>query len=455
MDYGERKRDFYMLELLKTQKIYTNAKLQAYLLEKFSVYPSIDLTSRYAKQVNFSENNLIPFHKWFRYREGFSGKLIETLITDSKATKNEVIIDPFSGSGTTPVVASLNGFYSMGLDVNPLSTFITNVKMRKYPKKITHKCLDIFKDFDYSLICSEKKYRDIEKFFTPDNFASLCRIKENVDRINDDSLHDIFLVAFLCIIEKCSNRRRDGNGLKTVSTKITNVPLTFYEKLNEIIFDIDGARTFVKHGCCITESALNLASVYSEQFKKRHIKAGAIIFSPPYANSFDYFESYKLELVFGDFVECITDIKTFRKMAIRSFISCKLEASCNTCIDELALEIEKAIPLKERETGKKDTRTRKVPNMIKGYFADMREVIHQCSLCLEKGKKLYIVVDRSSYVGVVIPTDILLATIAETEGFSVGAIIECRKARTSAQQLNKYPYLKTCLQESIVELIKT
>lgn len=42
-------------------------------------------------------------------------------------------------------------------------------------------------------------------------------------------------------------------------------------------------------------------SNYGREFEKctNGKKLGAIIFSPPYANSFDYFESYKMELLFG------------------------------------------------------------------------------------------------------------------------------------------------------------
>ena len=123
-------------------------------------------------------------------------------------------------------------------------------------------------------------------------------------------------------------------------------------------------------------------------------------------------------------------------------------------VDLVAKEIESAIPEKEKETGRRDTRTRKVPNMIRGYFSDMHEVLRQCAKCLKPGRKVFIVVDQSAYLGKIVPTDLFLAYFGEMEGFEVGRIIECRKARTSTQQLNKYPYLKTALRESIVELIK-
>ena len=56
---------------------------------------SHDLTNRYHNLVNFSENAETPFLNWFRYREGFSGKLIKELIKDSGAQKDEIIVDPF------------------------------------------------------------------------------------------------------------------------------------------------------------------------------------------------------------------------------------------------------------------------------------------------------------------------------------------------------------------------
>lgn len=120
----------------------------------------------------------------------------------------------------------------------------------------------------------------------------------------------------------------------------------------------------------------------------------------------------------------------------------------------LAEEIENAIPEKEILTGKRDSRTRKVPAMIKGYFSDMQDIILECSLSLPKGKRCYIVVDQSSYLGKIVPTDLLFGYIAEKCGFKVVEIDICRNAKTSGQQIQRFPYLKTALRESIVILEK-
>ena len=223
--------------------------------------------------------------------------------------------------------------------------------------------------------------------------------------------------------------------------------------MNLIIEDIRNERvpTGVK-GYGVFGSALNMANIYS---KISNNKAGAIIFSPPYPNSFDYFESYKLELVFGDYVGSISEIGSLRSSAVRSFVGVKTQESCDKYVDLIAQEIEDAIPEKEAlNGGKRDSRTRRVPNMIRGYFSDMHETIRQCNKCLRKGGKTFIVVDESAYLGKIVPTDLILAKYGEEEGFRVNQVIECRTARTSTQQLGKYPYLKTAIRESIIELEK-
>ena len=118
----------------------------------------------------------------------------------------------------------------------------------------------------------------------------------------------------------------------------------------------------------------------------------------------------------------------------------------------LADEVANAIPIKENKTGKKDLRTRKVPKMLKGYFTDMDCVLQACSDILTSGGYCGIVVDQSSYLGKIIPTDLLLAYFGEQHGFEVKNIIVCRRAKTSSQQMNAFPYLKECLRESIVVL---
>ena len=149
-------------------------------------------------------------------------------------------------------------------------------------------------------------------------------------------------------------------------------------------------------------------------------------------------------------------MKEYSEKAVTSFISSpQLRQSPELkMVDRLASEIESAIPEKEQRTGKKDSRTRKVPNMIRGYFSDMKDVLEECFALLDLGGTCSIVVDQSVYLGKIVPTDLLLANIGESLGFRIEKIVICREAKTSGQQYQLFPYLKGALRESIVILKK-
>lgn len=449
-----------IMGIYSTNEIYKNKELSTFLDNLEKKYDVKRKREEYQYLVNFSKNSDIAFHNWFRYREGFARELIEKILKLNNTTNDTLVIDPFVGSGTTSVVASLLGFNTFSLDINPISSFITNTKLSKYNDSdltLIKEEIEIFQTITNDSIKKEiVDNHTLVRYFSHSNLRSLLSIKKHIeDKINDSKIKNFFNCAFLCIIEDVSDRRRDGNGLKTVLSKINNVFAFYIEKCNSMLTDLISVSDFLpEKSVCVHGSAMDLYTEYKKKYTAKQLDNKVIIFSPPYPNSFDYFESYKLELVLGGFASDIKDISKYRKNAVRSFIGREGANNSHQYINNLADEIFDRIPLKEEVTGKKDSRTRKVPAMIQGYFEDMREVLNQCYKLLDTGNEVYIVVDQSAYLGVVIPTDLILAYLAEEQNFLVVDIIDCRSARTSAQQLKKYPYLKGILRESIIILKK-
>lgn len=447
---------------------------------KNNIYSNVDLTSffhdleikynikkkdEFRNGVNFSQNKDVSFHQWFKYREGFSGTLINTLISRANLNEGDIVIDPFAGSGTTLVAAKENNLSGYGMDVNPISVLLSNVKTYNY----THMDLELIDDYIDSFNEQYTKGFDslrkeiigIKIYFNDNNFEALLGIREFIDNIDNKMVKDFFMTAFVSIIEDVSDRKRDGNGLRIEKSKIEDVQLFYKNKLNQMFNDVMyklNYQNIISNNEIYIENDLASATNLSTLFKKSKVfdnnKKRTIIFSPPYPNSFDYFESYKMELVFSGYSKNIKDIKKYRSNAVRSFVGGEHEESYDPYVDMIAEEIEAAIVPKEKRTGKRDSRTRKVPVMIKGYFADMWEILRECNKSLKDGDLTYIVVDQSSYLGIIVPTDLLLAYFAEKSGFEVVNILEARKARTSPQQMNQFPYLKNGLRESIIELRK-
>lgn len=439
---------------LNKYRVYRNEELRNNIIDLESRYHVTDEIDIFNQLVNFSKNMNTPYHGWFKYREGYSHILIRHLLERYNVSQDEVVVDPFCGSGTTVVEAKFQGYSSFGVDVNPLSAFITNVKATSYTAADILEAESAWEAYRVSSGNIElKDYEDVRSFFNSNNFTQLLSIKAFIDHIVSPKLQNLFKLGMLSIVEDVSDRKRDGNGLMTRPSKVQDVVAFFTAKMKAIFNDIRKIKLNEHVSAhAVARDAAHLFDSFNQHFKGN---VGAIMFSPPYANSFDYFESYKLELILGDFVHAISDIKQIRKQAVRSFVnSSDKPVDDHPLVTQLATEIEMAIPEKERLTGKKDSRTRKVPAMIRGYFNDMGKIIEQCSMLLKPGRKCFIVVDQSAYLGVLVPSDLILGLLAEKYGFYVKEVIVCRKARTSPQQLNRFPYLNDLLRESIVVLEK-
>lgn len=450
-----------LTEIINEYQMYEDLEFCNFIRDLESRYKVKNEIEFFNNLVNFSKNAGIPLHSWFKYREGYSNKLVNELLIRFPIGRNQIVLDPFCGSGTTLVEAGLMGYRSTGIDANPMSVEITNAKSQIYSLDEINKAkeyLSLMENRDFLLNDNIiVNYSDVFDYFRNDNLVELLNINEFINKeIAEEKIRTLFRAGYLSIIEECSERKRDGNGLKYAPSKVQNVKIHFLFKMDDILTDVANY-SLNATGKAFWGTAVDMVQPIKTYIDELTATVGSIIFSPPYANSFDYFESYKLELRLGGFIDQIgkEGLAPFRKLAVRSFVSGgKDETVADNYLSKLASEIENAIPLKEARTGKKDARTRKVPKMIKGYFLDMEQVLRECFTLLDKGGHCSVVVDQSSYLGKIVPTDILLAFYGEQIGFEVKEIIICRHAKTSSQQMTQFPYLKNSLRESIVVLRK-
>ncbi len=442
--------------------VYCDSTLRTFFERLEKKYHVSNEEEFFSKLVNMSTANREPFHRWIRYREGYAGELVKEILRRNPLRSDKhFVMDPMCGSGSSLVACGELGIDALGLDVNGYAVLATNVKCYPFSKNEITQITNFIERFESecrSLPKPKNEFSDeIAKYFPPDNFRDLISTKEWIDTyLPFGGIADFFKVALLAVLEDCSDRKKDGNGLATRPAPVTDVPSRFLAQLAMMLEDVSGRKkSNTSRRKAVDHSALELAQAsvaYSATVDK---KLGSIIFSPPYANSFDYFESYKLELVFGGFV-LAKELNESRKRLVRNYriTAPKKLVRSIAPVEKLCTEIVGRIPQKEAETGTRDGRTRLVPNMLRGYFEDMGTVIQQGYKALCPGGTMHIVVDQSAYVGVPIATDLIFGYLAEEIGFEVISITNCRKANTSGQQLKKFPYLKSILRESIVNLRK-
>lgn len=398
----------------------------------------------YEYLVNFSQTRNEPIHRWFYYQEGYSPQLVINILNYLQMNnKNIFVLDPFAGSGTTLLVAKQMGMKSLGFEINPFSAFMIKAKTSNYNSEELKQILS-FKPAlkEISDPYSKYKLKIIKNLFDKEKLEEIEALKEEINKIKNDKVRNVLFAGLLSIIEDVSNYRKGGNGLKKKRIKKNIAPIeAFSNKISQIYEDLEKAKNGPEP-IIINDSCLNLSN-YPE-IKNIDVS----IFSPPYANCFDPFEVYKMELWVGEFVSSYSELKEKRKVALTSNLNANLNKDIKN-IHRTSL-LNKIIDYLYRC----NLWDKRITKMLDRYFYDMYIVLNSLYQKTSVGGYCVIVVGNSAYGNLAIPTDILLAQLGKKAGFKVKEIIVARRNETSSQQQSKLGNFVEYLRESIVVLKK-
>jgi DNA modification methylase len=91
------------------------------LYEKFKtkIIPNPCLNRRL---ISFQANKETPFYSWFKYKEGFSERLVTYLLQNFKRQAG-ILLDPFAGCGAALFAASSLGWKNIGIELLPVGIY--------------------------------------------------------------------------------------------------------------------------------------------------------------------------------------------------------------------------------------------------------------------------------------------------------------------------------------------
>lgn len=412
----------------------------------------MDITGRLKELVNFKTNAITPVHRWYFFKEGYSHQLVEKLLNEFEIQKGSKILDPFAGSGTTLLASQWKGMYPKGIDINPFFTFVERAKLDWYKydlKKIETEIKRLVKKKVKSPRIKAPELSSFRKVYLPEILDQLLFFKETLLQVEDELTRNFLLLGLVSIIEEVSLIKKNGKGLKFVRGKKTSpVKKVFLRKLKSMFADLHYMESSFFGSAEKIEGKVYTADTRKpiDYIDKRSIDF--IMFSPPYLNTFDYTEIYKLELWFLDFIKSYSEFKTLRATTLRSHNLFNWKPTKiweNALLDQIVEEIKK-----------RKLWSNIIPVMIQGYFDDMFLSMQQLHQVLKQNAYCLIVVGNSSYANIPIPTDLLLAKVGEDAGFEPIEIRVARQLLTSSQQLKELGEdLRSILRESIVVLRNT
>ncbi|SDH53901.1 DNA methylase [Pedobacter terrae] len=402
--------------------------------------------SKFATEVNFKNNRSVAKHNWFDYKHGYSEALVSSIIEHNSPNKNSYILDPYCGVGTTNLAAQSLGYKSIGFDINPVAILAASVKCAFYSvedKTTITKLIDDFKPPRPFMLPIVGKV--IISSFSNDDLNALLSIRAFVEEIDaNEKVRNFFRLAYLSIIERCSTRSKDGNGLKLNPNKkpVGDIYQFYLDKCKFMFSELSDSNYDTQQN--FHSSSLKR---FADSTNKYDSKVALAIFSPPYANCFDYCEVYKLELWLGGYVESYKDFALYRDIAMRSHVNSKFDHTFSYLDDKVDLTANLISTM--------NIWNKNIPDMIRGYFDDTQQLLKSMHRMLEVGGKAYIVVANSGYKGVLVPTDLFIADIATNVGYKVNTIMYARRIRASSQQMhilhNDYERM---MRETVIEIEK-
>jgi len=406
-----------------------------------------------AQPIQFTPNASEHIHRWAPYVQGFSARFVQTVLDKyRKVYKNPTILDPFAGCGTVLVQAKLNGFKSVGTELNPLLQFIAETKLNSWDVRPN----DLLKTYRQ---IPKHKFRAAPSFlkstsqFRPAVLRNLETINAGIYSIRTRTekqrkIKDLLKLAFSAILVGCSNLKRSP-CLGYVKNKIDNssAPFALFpQKTLEIADDLQLIHNLYKD-FVHTQSRVICANAMA--FKHRN-KFDLAITSPPYMNGLDYIMNYKIEMGWLEFVHSQRDLKTVKddmvvcdnvsKGLIRKFYT-RPSTYTNAWIEKIKGDIKAGIVRRGAY------RRPDMPYIVHKYFDDMYKVMRNVVSSLKSGGRFVLVVGDSLIADVYVPTDLLIAKIGFDLGLKIERIEKARERRSG--QIRSYK-----LRESITTLLK-
>lgn len=362
-----------------------------------------------------SYDQTILTHGLHKYPAKFFPELPRWLIR-KYSKENDIVLDPFSGSGTTNLEALLNGRHSVGIDVDPFSRYLGRVKTTPLDeKKLRESLEELLKailDFRPCLV----NERDVPSFpyrsnwFNHEIILELAYIKKSIQELDvDERIKDFYKICFSSIIRAVSNA--DNHCTRTVIRKKLNKKVCPSDALTKF------AETILTNVPRIIEFSRRCPCEVKVDFPvgndARYINYlddyfDLAVTSPPYANAVDYPRTHQLEIYWLGFVNgSLTPLK--RKHVGNESVRAEDYNSLHT------IGIKKA----DRVIEKIYDRDPRRAYIAYKYLYDMSLNLKEVYRVLKQRRRYVVVVGNNRIRGEIFENWLYLLEIAEKVGFEV------------------------------------
>ena len=321
------------------------------------------------------------------------------------------LLDPYCGTGTSLVEASLFGMHSVGCDINPLVRLIAIAKSTPICLPTLDETLNRLNDHLFQVEFRSGKVPDapipniinLAYWFSEEVIRCLAYLRVWIDKIEDETVRNFILVAFSETVREVSYTRNGEFKLYRMSAKKLehfnpDVFGIFSKKLNR---NRHGLAAFLEKQKSVEASVSGANTVHSELPMPRPLGGyDLVITSPPYGDS-------QTTVAYGQFSRLaaewigLPNARKIDKLTMGGQHS--KEILTDSPVTEAIAEIRSVDEKRARE--------------VSAFYIDLGHSINSVAQVLSSNATICYVVGNRRVKEVMLPTDAFIVSAFRRHGF--------------------------------------
>lgn len=385
-------------------------------------------------------------HGWLRLTPAYSLHLVEEIVADFDAT-TEFVLDPFSGTATTPLASAAAGIRAHSVDINPFLAWLGNLKLSKFSPEDA----DALRSEGKRIVRLLKRRKSwgsawtpdlhqIEKWWDAPVLAVLAQMFKYVEAA--EAPRDLLRIAFCKVMigvshasfghQSMSFKKRktdDENGVlfPQEPPNVEAVCGQFLEAVERVAQDSQDDQPSAEGRVFLGDSR-NLDCALPRTDYTR------VITSPPYPNRMSYIRELRPYMYWLGYLTNGRQAGELDWQAIGGTWGCATSNLGKWEPDpDMPVPFEAFAEIVTRITADHPL----LGNYVAKYFEDMKHHVLSLDRVLAPGAEVYYIVGNSKFYGTMLPVEDIFAALFEDVGF-VDVSAEKIRKRNSKKELYEF-----------------
>jgi D12 class N6 adenine-specific DNA methyltransferase len=368
----------------------------------------------------FKANRRLGRHGWLRLTPAYGVKLVEHLLSSSNT--EAVILDPFSGTATTGLVAAERGYQAYSFDINPFLIWLGNAKSKNYTEDclgdIREKVQPVLKEYKSQLEQDNwtPEIFNIERWWSGYTIKILASLRttlvEKFGEPESNEEYSIVWIAFCRLIIETSSAAFNHISMSFHET-VTHHEIEHLEELFLAILDFvlrSAEKSIVGNSKVLKLDSRNIIS-------SDNIKINKVITSPPYPNRMSYIRELRPYMYWTKFLNEAKEAGELDWLAVGGTWGIATSRLNSWTMEEenLPETVFSTVKNIKMSDGKNSNL---LAIYVLKYFHDMHLHLSSLRSILENGAELHYIVGNSNFFGNRVDTAALLSDSMRLLGYS-------------------------------------